>query len=92
MIETFKAGDKVKIIDFYLDNYPKWGQLVKDKEATVISAKIINVKFDDLDKDDKPRYKAVYGIQEVYSIFELKISLNDKIHLVSSLGFSKENK
>lgn len=85
-MENISVGDKVKITDYYKDNYPNW----KITEAIVIelgNKQKINAKS--LAKEQKSVYVSFYGEKDVYEIQEMIIRVNDINYVVSDLGFRK---
>lgn len=85
-MENISVGDKVKITDYYKDNYPNW----KITEAIVVelgNKQKINVKS--LVKEQRSVYVSIYGEKDVYEIQEMIIRVNDTNYVVSDLGFRK---
>lgn len=85
-MENISVGDKVKITDYYKDNYPNW----KITEAIVVelgNKQKINVKS--LVKEQRSVYVSIYGEKDVYEIQEITVRVNDTNYVVSDLGFRK---
>lgn len=85
-MENISVGDKVKITDYYKDNYPNW----KITEAIVVelgNKQKINAKS--LAKEQKSVYVSFYGEKDVYEAQEMIIRVNDINYVVSDLGFRK---
>lgn len=85
MEETYKPGDIGKITDFYLSNYPDWD--VKDKEGVVVSAKFRTIVSAAMNKDDRPPFQAIYGMQKEFPLWEIFVKIEGHTYLVSQLGF-----
>lgn len=85
-MENISVGDKVKITDYYKDNYPNW----KITEGIVVelgNKQKINVKS--LVKEQRSVYVSIYGEKDVYEIQEITVRVNDTNYIVSDLGFRK---
>ena len=83
----FAVGDKVKINDFYLGNYPDWK--VKDAVAEVVAVKFTgNIPDGKLEKADKPVYHNEYGRQKEYPLYDIMIKLDENLFRVSQLGIT----
>lgn len=85
-MENISVGDKVKITDYYKDNYPNW----KITEGIVVelgNKQKINIKS--LVKEQRSVYVSIYGEKDVYEIQEMTIRVNNTNYVVSDLGFRK---
>lgn len=85
-MDTFNIGDKVRVTDFYRQNYPSWD--MKEEEATVVSVKKFKVYAAQLAKEDKPMFQNRYGIQFEYDMYELHVDIKGHIFIVSQFGFN----
>lgn len=90
VVDKFAVGDKVKLSEQYAYSYsPKWVESVKDKLATVLSVSQKPVKLKSLDKDkDLPMWRGRYGMQQEYTIFELRVQFEGTkdVYIVSQFG------
>lgn len=84
--ESYAPGDVVKKTAFYEGIYTSW----KITEGTIISAKRGSVPDLALGKDEKPIYRARYGIQKEYPAFTMFIQTTEGVFVVSQLGFNRE--
>lgn len=86
-MDLYSVGDKLKITDHYIVNYPAWN--VQGKEATVVMVKKVKVLASGLLKEDKAMFQAKYGIQHDYEMYELHVELDGHRYIVSQFGFDK---
>lgn len=86
--EFYKVGDVVKKTPFYASTYPNW----KADEGTVVSCKMHLVLDANLASTDKAFFRARYGTQPKYPIFQMLIKVGESPHpyLVSQFGFNKD--
>ena len=88
-MEAIQPGDKVKITDFYIANYPTWGFDVQKMEATVVSAELHTVADISLLKEERPLWHSIFGRQVKYEYYSMLVLIGNNKYLVSSLGFEK---
>ncbi len=84
--EEYSVGDIVYKTSFYTSKYP----LVKETEGEILNVKMKMIQDEPLGAADKAFYRARYGFQETYPVFELLVKCGNNNFLVSQFGFNKD--
>lgn len=84
--ETYSPGEVLKRTAFYEGTYPTW----KVTEGVVVAVTKHIAHDHALGKDEKPLYRARYGGHATYPIFKIMLKADDKLYVVSQLGFNKD--
>lgn len=79
----YTVNQKVKVNQFYHDNYPAW----KADVGTVIKVMdVIQVKANLLSKEERSNYLGKFGKQDTYTLHCMLVQFDNDVCLVSDLG------
>lgn len=79
----YSVGQKVKINQFYMDNYPTW----RPGEGTITEIREQKTfKTLSMSKEDRGPYVTKWGVQEEYTITIMFVNFDGQNCYVSDLG------